>query len=441
VFAVDGVGGENNTLDSRVTTGGVMKSTRFIIFASSSVYTQHMAASSMKKKWPTWLKFLLWALLAYSCWFILGIILVETHTVKEFPLGFNGVITDGHRNQDSSGPGLDGPHVFYHGDTIFVKRVIKKDTAFVGLTDTFFSRAAINRLQVSFENASLDFTTYLRPQLNRTPAVRDSVARILAISDIEGNFEAFRGLLVANQVIDPNYNWTFGDGHLVLVGDFFDRGLNVTECLWLIYDLEQKAEKVGGRVHFILGNHEIMNLSGNYRYVRNKYLENTNLIQENYKNWYTNTELGRWLRTKNIVEKVGPILFVHGGLCQELLNLQLPIDSLNTLSRPYYDQSELARSSTNIAIKSIFDSQTSPFWYRGYIRERANQLEIDQALSQYSVQHIVVGHSIVPEIRTFYEQKVVAIDVKHSDGINQGLLIEDSRLLRVDLSGQKTVLK
>lgn len=395
----------------------------------------------MKKRWLKWLKFPLWVLLAYSCWVVLGIILVETKTVKEFPLGFQGVITDGHRDIDTSGVGLDGPHVFYHGDTVFVKQVIKKDTAFVPQIDTFYSREAIDQLQVRFEDASLGFTIHLKPQLQTSTAISGPAKRIMAISDIEGNFVAFKGLLVANQVIDEHYNWVFGDGHLVLVGDFFDRGLNVTECLWLIYDLEQKAEQFGGQVHFILGNHEIMNLSGNYRYVRNKYLDNTFLIQENYKSWYSNTELGRWLRTKNIAEKIGPILFVHGGLSLDLLNLQLPLDSLNSLSRPYYDRSELARTSSNATLKTIFENPTSPFWYRGYIRETANQNEIDQALSQYSVQNIVVGHTIVPEIRTFYEQKVIGIDVKHSAGINQALWIEDGHLFRVDLTGAKVPLE
>ena len=40
---------------------------------------------------------------------------------------------------------------------------------------------------------------------------------MLVISDIEGNFEAFRKLLQGNGVIDENFNWTYGKDHLVLV--------------------------------------------------------------------------------------------------------------------------------------------------------------------------------------------------------------------------------
>lgn len=50
------------------------------------------------------------------------------------------------------------------------------------------------------------------------------VSKQLAISDIEGTFSAFRKLLQGNNVIDDNFNWTFGDGHLVLTGDFLIGG-------------------------------------------------------------------------------------------------------------------------------------------------------------------------------------------------------------------------
>lgn len=62
--------------------------------------------------------------------------------------------------------------------------------------------------------------------------------------------------------------------------------------------------KSGGHVHFILGNHEIMNMNGNIKYVRKKYIDNAAMLGEDYKNFYKpSTELGRWLESKNITEK------------------------------------------------------------------------------------------------------------------------------------------
>ncbi len=103
------------------------------------------------------------------------------------------------------------------------------------------------------------FSLRLKQHLNNEPSEYERPSKIFVVSDIEGNFQSFCKLLMKNRVIDKYLNWRFDDGHLVIVGDCFDRGDQVIECLWLIYMLEEMALNDGGKVHFILGNHEIMN--------------------------------------------------------------------------------------------------------------------------------------------------------------------------------------
>jgi hypothetical protein len=119
------------------------------------------------------------------------------------------------------------------------------------------------------------FSLKLKPSLYNEPSDFENPDKILAISDIEGNFLALIEILFSNKVIDKYLNWTFGDSHLVIAGDCFDRGEQVVECLWLIYALEDKARRKGGYVHFILGNHEIMNLNGDWRYIHPKYAQSS----------------------------------------------------------------------------------------------------------------------------------------------------------------------
>ena len=167
--------------------------------------------------------------------------------------------------------------------------------------------------------------------------------KLIAISDIEGNFNAFSSFLISNNVVDEKFNWNFNRGHLVLVGDFIDRGKNVTQVLWLIYKLEQQAKLAGGKVHFIIGNHEVMNFQGNAGYNKEKYIKVAQDIS-GYKEWekavayiYSNkTELGKWLQSKNVIEKIGDYIFVHGGLSIDILKHNLSLKDINDVSRNHW---------------------------------------------------------------------------------------------------------
>ena len=98
-------------------------------------------------------------------------------------------------------------------------------------------------------------------------------------SDFEGNIEALVYMLVQAGIMDKEYNWTYGSGHLYHLGDLFDRGEYVTESLWLIYHHENQAQRAGGDVHFILGNHDLMNFYGDFRYVHPRYFENASFVR------------------------------------------------------------------------------------------------------------------------------------------------------------------
>ena len=106
-----------------------------------------------------------------------------------------------------------------------------------------------------------------------------------------------------------------------------------------------------------------MNLNLDLRYLNKKYLENTTLLKEGFETLYgEHSELGRWMRSKNIIENVDGILFIHGGISPFVNNLDLSIDEINTLARPYYADTTYDYPPV---IDSLFNS-SGPFWYRGY---------------------------------------------------------------------------
>ena len=392
----------------------------------------------MTEKMPPLLKIALVPILLYILWVSTGMILVQTNVVKAYPLAFKTTMADQSTDPDSSKAAWDGPHIFYRGEATIIKQILMKNGQCYPSLDTLFG--SIKGKQITCHvNDTIKFRTNIRKSLKNEPCTYPMPSKLLAISDIEGNFVAFRDFLINNGVMSKEYKWMYGKGHLVLNGDFFDRGLHVTECLWLIYHLEQEAIKSDGRVHFILGNHEIMNMNNDLRYVRNKYYENTYIIREAYSNWYSpDSELGRWLQTKNIVEKIGDYLFAHGGISEKISSNKADIEKINSVARDYYYKEIQASESKDEFLAALFSSEDSPFWFRGYVNENIDQEMVNAILAKFEAGKIVVGHSLVDDVRYYYNGKVIAIDTHHATGDTEGLLIDHGAEYKVDLKGLKS---
>jgi len=333
--------------------------------------------------------------------------------------------------QRSSGPGhlSDGPFVFDKGNTLVVKSLKKGQ-----VTTKHFSEAEKEniRLDVGFEAHHLPgFSVALKPRLLNEPCEFAAAEKMLVISDMEGEFEVLRSLLMDGGVIDKQYNWTFGSGHLVVVGDLFDRGKQVTQVLWLLYRLEDLAKAAGGYVHVVLGNHDIMNLSGDLRYVDKRYMDVAKALSLDYMQLYgRDTELGRWLRSKNVVEKIGDVLFTHGGISPSVNACGLSLQEINAFCRPLYDRPRKDIPPEN----ALYFGKDGPFWYRGYFfAPKATPATVDSTLKIFGVRQIVVGHTITEgNVGLYYEGKVLGVDVDAHAGIKQAAFYDQGKWYKLE---------
>lgn len=333
---------------------------------------------------------------------------------------------------------IDGPYVLYRNDSVFVNYI--EDSAGVKSVRTENAVASAKNmisLQVNTDIAGKTFTVQLKPKLSTEKSEYNGIKNMLVISDIEGNFEALRKLLQGNRVIDDNFNWTYGKDHLVLIGDFVDRGKMVTEVLWFIYMLEEKAKAAGGYVHFILGNHEIMNMSNDLGYVNERYIQHAQLLNKPYMQLFgPDAELGRWLATKNVAERIGKTLFTHGGFSSYMNQIALPLKELNEMTRAYYTDTTYNYKDQRL---NVIYSDFGPFWYRGYYTPpRAGTQQVDSTLNIYGVNQITTGHTIIStEIRSLYNGRLYNTDVHHAEGHSEALLIDDKKFWRVNNKGEK----
>lgn len=330
----------------------------------------------------------------------------------------------------------DGPHVYWPDDRHAIVFYLCR------------ASVAAQRFEVrdtlAFRGLCADSATtyHLASRPPRPPRdTWDGVPRILAISDVHGEYDALVAFLEAAGVIDAAGRWNWGDGHLVVVGDVVDRGARVTECLWFLHRLEREAEQAGGRVHVLLGNHEMMVMRDDVRYVHDRY---TNGIVRHLGVRYADLfgpamELGRWLRSKPFVLRLNDVVFVHGGISPEVAGKALDLRTLNTVGRESLDLSSVALVFSDLP--ALLLRSGGPLWYRGYFQDggtgdSASTDELRALLSFYGASAVVVGHTPMGGVNRFHEGRVFAIEPSaRRRGAIEGLLWENGSFSVVRASG------
>ena len=270
---------------------------------------------------------------------------------------------------------------------------------------------------------------------------------VAALSDFHGQYDLMIELLKNNHIIDNNKNWAFGNGHFVITGDIFDRGTKVTEILWFLYDLERQAELAGGKIHLTLGNHEVMILNGNLKYLASKYQEVAKILNKPYENLFSkNSILGNWLRSKPVLIKVNDMLFAHGGFHPQLAKDNLSIEDINRIFKDNLVEAEL--ESPREGLGEYLHKTDGPIWYRGYFAKERNKdngatlSEINLLLKHFDVKHIIVGHTSQKQIETRFNGKVIAIDSSMKKGeYGEILFIEKDQKWRGSLTGETLKLE
>lgn len=186
------------------------------------------------------------------------------------------------------------------------------------------------------------------------------VDRIVAIGDIHGAYDALVDLLKDTGLVNEGLDWTGAGTHLVIDGDILDRGAGSRKVMDLIMKLEPQAGAAGGMVHMVLGNHEVMNLTGDLAYTSNEEFasyagdedpadrqaalsrfRNINpesdadeeAVLSEFERKYppgffghrrlfsAQGRYGQWLAGKPVLVKINDTLFVHGGLSKQVLGM------------------------------------------------------------------------------------------------------------------------
>ncbi|MCB0566168.1 MAG: metallophosphoesterase [Phaeodactylibacter sp.] len=332
----------------------------------------------------------------------------------------------------------DGPYIFYENGQVLARWTTKE-----GLQEKAIHAGQPLEIDAgtsaSFDPSYLDVNDSFQAS---SKTAFNGVEHIAAVSDIHGQYDLLLDLLKAHRIIDESGNWAFGEGHLVVLGDIFDRGDEVTDLLWFVHNLEKQAEKANGQVHYLLGNHEIMALQGDLRYIHKKYRYTMARMGMPYNELFgENTYLGRWLRSKPVAISINKTAFVHAGFSEALLDQKLSFADMNQAFQEKII-GQLEDSIVADPILGLLYSEYGPVWYRGYFDEGFAKWQAQAILSKIRKKHIIVGHTSFSEIVSLFRNRIIGIDSSIKLGKKgEILLIDKNKFYRGTLDGERIRLK
>ncbi len=195
----------------------------------------------------------------------------------------------------------------------------------------------------------------------------DTKQTIHVVGDIHGAYNEIHQTLNTLKLIDTDDNWIGAQAHFVSLGDLMDRGYASRKVIDLFIKLQQQAKQAGGGFHVVLGNHEVMNLVGDRRYLSKQEIaefaadETEAMRQQAYQNYLifnklqdspaTRTQFekqypagyfahqqafsadgqyGQWLLSLPFVIQINDQIFTHGGISRYLYK-----QSIEDVNRDY----------------------------------------------------------------------------------------------------------
>lgn len=313
--------------------------------------------------------------------------------------------------------------------------------------------------------------------------------RVVAVGDVHGAYDQFVAVLREAGLIDNRQRWSGGRALLIQTGDVLDRGADSRRVVDLLQKLEREAARAGGRVYSLLGNHELMRVVGDWRYVsEGEYKAFTRVDSEDVRGavlervmtaaaerasaqqqpfdraafreqfikdvplgfiemrvaFEASGAYGQWVRSRPTMVKVNDIAFLHGGVSDVVA--PLGCEGLNETMRK--EMAALPTDPERI-MALLGTTETGPLWYRGLASEPEATFEptLRTILERVGAKGFVIGHTPVPgAMVTRFGGRVVQIDAGMLNGTffpkgaASALELRGTSLTAIYLGGRRTPL-
>ncbi|KAF8751828.1 Calcineurin-like phosphoesterase [Rhizoctonia solani] len=276
--------------------------------------------------------------------------------------------------------------------------------------------------------------------------------RIVAVGDLHGDLANMKKVLSMAGVINQAGNWSGNVDFLVQTGDMIDRGDDTLKMYTLVDKLREQALHAGGQVLSHLGNHEVMNAIGDWRYVYPSEVSTFGTVSERQRIISSGWVGKAWRSNYTITSRLpfhpslGPpntdynpkappnplshaaLSFVHGGLSPTFSNLTPYPSAINALGHSLLKRLQdrvqppphppnpypgLPDGTTH-AEHELYGAD-GPLWYRGWAMEPDSFVcpAVENVLAKTGVRRLIMGHTPNFEVRhqvSRCDGKIIIID-------------------------------
>lgn len=240
-----------------------------------------------------------------------------------------------------------------------------------------------------------------------------SVKRIIALGDIHADYDALIYSLRKVKLINKRLDWKGGDTILIQIGDIVDgrcrignwRGDNDLKVINFLSHLRKQADKKGGKIIILMGNHEIMNYNGNFTYSGDNGIKS--LGGEKKRLEYFRNQFKDFMLQSYVAVKFGDWVFCHAGIPSVISNT-FTIPDLNILFYQYIN----GNLSKPIEKKflDIISSEVGILTNRKFGGEKVQCKKVIDTLKNLHANHMVVGHTVQDSINSVCDHKIWRID-------------------------------
>jgi hypothetical protein len=239
----------------------------------------------------------------------------------------------------------------------------------------------------------------------------NDASRIIIIGDVHGDIKRFKQILIDASVINNNFEWIAEPPNTIILqlGDQIDslnrlttdnwEVLNDYEMIYFTEHLDNIARVKGGRCISLIGNHELMNVIGDFSYVSplNKEEIRTNLFKPQ-------GSIALILAKRPLVVKIKDLLFCHAKMNIRHLEILKKYDKdifyLNTIWENYLRNNKIKIEDKEI-LDNIIIGNKGILWNRD-----ANDVgETTRLFNNLRVSYMFLGHTALPQI-TFVDNQI-----------------------------------